>query len=209
MGVQDGQGEAMVAREGRQAGRAGSCDTYGARLPAPHPALPTSVHTPCHRNASRPTMTLVFTPWSLPVCGLSPPLGRMSLGSGISPLHWDLLRWARTCTVTWARHTHRPQGGFSEVWLSEHKETGDTVAIKVVQLAHADLEPEEVRTGPGRVAWGAGGGAERSGVGRSSVFGCVPVRAACASGAGGWSCCLAPWSSAGARFGAPSASHHK
>eukprot|EP00198_Chlamydomonas_reinhardtii_P000314 XP_001689649.1 predicted protein [Chlamydomonas reinhardtii] len=38
------------------------------------------------------------------------------------------------------------KGGFSEVWLSEHKETGDTVAIKVVQLAHADLEPEEIAT---------------------------------------------------------------
>ncbi|KAG2448572.1 hypothetical protein HYH02_006463 [Chlamydomonas schloesseri] len=38
------------------------------------------------------------------------------------------------------------KGGFSEVWLSEHKETGETVAIKVVQLAHADLEPEEIAT---------------------------------------------------------------
>ncbi|KAG2444863.1 hypothetical protein HXX76_001601 [Chlamydomonas incerta] len=38
------------------------------------------------------------------------------------------------------------KGGFSEVWLSEHKETGETVALKVVQLAHADLEPEEIAT---------------------------------------------------------------
>ncbi|GLC43239.1 hypothetical protein PLESTB_001495300 [Pleodorina starrii] len=38
------------------------------------------------------------------------------------------------------------KGGFSEIWLSKHKQTKEVVAIKVVQLSFADLEPEEVST---------------------------------------------------------------
>ncbi|KAG2496244.1 hypothetical protein HYH03_005842 [Edaphochlamys debaryana] len=38
------------------------------------------------------------------------------------------------------------KGGFSEIWLSQHRATGEAVAVKVVQLTCADLEPEEVAT---------------------------------------------------------------
>ncbi len=40
-----------------------------------------------------------------------------------------------------------PQGGFSEIWLAEHRTSHELVAIKVVQLVEAELEPDEVRVG--------------------------------------------------------------
>ncbi|KAG2444853.1 hypothetical protein HXX76_001594 [Chlamydomonas incerta] len=36
------------------------------------------------------------------------------------------------------------KGGFSEIWLGEHKETGQQVAVKVVDLKNEDLEQSEV-----------------------------------------------------------------
>ncbi|KAG2448581.1 hypothetical protein HYH02_006472 [Chlamydomonas schloesseri] len=36
------------------------------------------------------------------------------------------------------------KGGFSEIWLGEHKESGQQVAVKVVDLKNEDLEPSEV-----------------------------------------------------------------
>ncbi|KAG2496245.1 hypothetical protein HYH03_005843 [Edaphochlamys debaryana] len=38
------------------------------------------------------------------------------------------------------------KGGFSEIWLAEDRETRVRKAVKVVQLANAELEPEEVTT---------------------------------------------------------------
>jgi hypothetical protein len=38
----------------------------------------------------------------------------------------------------------RAQGGFSEVWLAQHKTTGDTVALKVVYLTRPGLRDEQV-----------------------------------------------------------------
>ena len=42
------------------------------------------------------------------------------------------------------------QGGFSEIWLGEHKESGQQVAVKVVDLGMEDLEESEVSAVSGR-----------------------------------------------------------